>query len=199
MNVYYHLFCGDYPDATKVLRQVYQFAVAQPAHALTVVQYADIVRDSRETTIIKKSDNHWILLNQGKLRTFRVPDKGLFPDMFESTGVTGFNFETNVIYIHTGGSPKVELVLSANPKRHPYLISSSAEINFQKLTPDEVAFSVADLRPITVTLGGLPTKAKLKISVNQASRPAQSDAEGRIRLALPTSAKVVLSDVLSAR
>jgi hypothetical protein len=198
MNIYYHLFCGDYPDATKVLRQVYEFALSQPVHALTAVQYAEMVRDSRGTTIIKQSDNHWILMNHGKLRTFRMTASGVSPDLFACKGVTGFNYGTNVIYIHTDGSPKVELVLSSRPKRHPYLISSSAEISFQKLAPDQIAFTVADLRPITVELGGLPANAKLNVVINQESRSVRSDPQGRLTLVLPAEAKVTIPEVLSA-
>ena len=157
------------------------------------------MRDSRETTIIKKSENHWVLLNEGRLRTFRIAATGLAPDLFECKGVTGFNIGTNVLYIHTDGSPKVELVLSSKPKRHPYLVSSSAEISAQSYSPEMVAFTVADLRPITVVLGGLPPATKLKVAVNQQSRIARSDASGRLTLNLPSEAKVVLSDLLTAR
>jgi len=198
MNIYYHLFCGDYPDATKVLREVYEFALSRPVHSLTAVQYAEMVRDSRATTIIKQSNNHWLLMNQGQLRTFRMAASGVSPDLFACKGVTGFNYGTNVIYIHTDGSPKVELVLSSRPKRHPYLISSSAEISFQKLAPDQIAFTVADLRPITVELGGLPAEAKLNVAVNQESRSVRSDAQGRLTLTLPADAKVIIPEVLSA-
>jgi len=199
MNIYYHLFCGDYPDATKVLREVYEFALSQPVHALTAVQYAEMVRDSRETTIIKRSDKHWVLMNRGKLRTFRIAASGVSPDLFESKGVTGFNSGSNVLYIHTDGSPTVELVLSSRPKRHPYLISSSAEIRFQNLSPTQIGFTVADFRPIRVELGGLPAEANLNVTVNQESRLVRSDAEGRLILALPTEAKVAFPVLLSAR
>ena len=199
MNIYYHLFCGDYPDATKVLKEVYEFALSQPAHALTAAHYAEIVRDSRETTIVRQSDKHWILLNKGKLRTFRIAANGTSPDLFECKGVTGFNSGLNVLYIHTDGSPRVELVVSPRPKRHPYLVSSSAEIRFQKLSPDQVAFSVADLRPITVELGGLPANAELNVAINQKSRPVRSDAEGQLTLALPAQANVTIAALLSAR
>ena len=103
------------------------------------------------------------------------------------------------MYIHTDGSPKVELVLSPRPKRHPYLISSSAEISFQKLSPDRVAFTVADLRPITVELGGLPANAELNVAINKEPRPVRSNAEGHLTLALPADATVTIPTLLSAR
>jgi hypothetical protein len=192
MNIYYHLFCGDYPDATKVLRDVYDFALAQPAHALTAAQYAALVRDSRATTIVQRSDSHWTLLNAGKLRTYRMAARGAWPDLFACQGVTGFNSGSNVLYIHTDGSPKVDLVLSPRPRPHPYLVSSSAEIQFQKLSPDQVAFTVADLRPITVEFGGLPPSAGLTVAINKASRPARSTAEGHLTLVLPADASVTI-------
>jgi len=199
MNIYYHLFCGDYPDATKVVREVYEFALSQPAHALTAAQYAEMVRDSRETTIIKKSDQHWILMNKGKLRTYRIAARGVSPDLYACRGITGFNSGPGVMYVHTDGSPRVELVLSPQPRRHPYLISSSAEICFQKLSADQVVFTAADLRPITVELGGLPASAELNITINKEHQPAQSTAEGHLTLALPADASVSIPALLSAR
>jgi hypothetical protein len=199
MNIYYHLFCGDYPDATKVLQQVYDFALAQPAHALTAAQYAELVRDSRETTIVKRSDNHWTFLNKGKLRTYRIATSGVSPDLFQSKGITGFNLGPDAIYIHTDGSPRVELVLSAQPQRHPYLVSSSAEIKFQRLFPGEMAFTVADLRPVTVDLGGWPADATLEAVINQESRPVRSNAKGRVLLALPQHAVVAIREISSVR
>lgn len=198
MNIYYHFYSGDYPDATKVLREVYEFAMSQPVHALTAAHYAELVRDSRETTIIKQSDKHWILMNKGKLRTFRIAASGVLPDLFKCKGVTGFNYGLNVLYIHTDGSPKVELVLSGRPKRHPYLISSSAAISFQELSPDQVSFVVADLRPITVELGGLPADAIQNVAINQESRSVRSDAAGRLKLALPADAKVTIRELVRA-
>ncbi len=78
-------------------------------------------------------------------------------------------------------------------------MSSSAEIGFQKLSPDQIGFTVADLRPITVELGGLPAKAKLNVTVNQECRTAQSTPEGRLTLALPSKARVSLPALSSAR
>jgi polysaccharide biosynthesis protein PelA len=195
MNIYYHLFCGDYPDATKVLRQVYEYALSQPAHALTAVQYAELVRDSRETTIIQKSDRHWILMNRGYLRTFRMAARGMVPDLVACQGVTGFNEGADVLYIHTDGSPKVDLVLSSKPPRHPYLISSTSEIRFQQLSTNQVEFTATDLRAITVALGGLPENFRLNVTVNQESRTPRSDAEGRLTLALPPDAHVTIPEL----
>jgi hypothetical protein len=59
MNIYYHLFCGDYPDATKVLREVYELRCPN-RFTRSRGQYAQMVGDSRATTIIKRSDNHWL-------------------------------------------------------------------------------------------------------------------------------------------
>jgi polysaccharide biosynthesis protein PelA len=198
MNIYYHVYCGDYPDATQVLRQVHEFALSQPAHALTAVQYAQIVRDSRETTIIKRSESHWILANKGKLRTFRLSTTGLAPDLFKCKGVTGYNQALDVLYVHTDGSPTVELVLAKEPNRHPYLVSSSAEITFRQLSPDKVNFSVSDLRPITVKLGGLPAEATLNVAINEESRAVRTDSKGRLILTLPTDATVNIPAVVSA-
>jgi hypothetical protein len=187
------MYSGDYYDSLNVLSQAYDFALTQKIHAVTAVQFAEIIRDSRRTTVFRKSEDHWVLVNEGKLRTFRLPRTGRVPDLSQSKGVTGFYNGTDVLYVHTDGSPRVEIVLSTGETRHPFLRSSSAERSFEKLTMKEVIFKAVDYRPITVEMEGFAPDSTLNVQVNHASKIMASDASGRITLQLPLRAEVAIS------
>jgi hypothetical protein len=193
INIYYHMYSGDYYDSLNVLSQAYDFALTQKIHAVTAAQFAEIIRDSRRTSVFQKSQDHWVLVNDGNLRTFRLPRTGKVPDLSKSKGVTGFNLGTDVLYVHTDGSPKVEIVLSTGGRRHPFLRSSSTEIKFEKLTMKEISFKAVDYRPITVEMEGFAPDSALKVQVNHASKTITSDALGRITLLLPLRAEVAIS------
>jgi hypothetical protein len=195
VNVYYHAYCGAKPASLRALERIYDWALEQELHAVTAGQYARIVLDRRRTRVFQRGPRHWILLNEGKLRTFRLPDYGWYPDMEKSSGVTGFNRDRdrNVVYLHTDGSRRVDLMLAKGETMHPYLVSSTAEIKFDRFTSDNVDFVVNGYRRAAVVLGGYPPYTGLKVRINQ-GQPTKhrTDDSGRIRLELPAKAEVQL-------
>ncbi len=198
MNLYYHFYSADYHDSFRVLNQAYRFVLSQPCHAVTAAHFARITRDSHFTDIFRQDDRHWLLANLGELRTFRLPQNGLLPDLNQCRGVTGYHTGQNVIYIHTDGSPRVELVLAKDPPRHPFLISSTAEIGFEKLALDGVRFTTTDYRPARVELGGLGANTQWRVDINGEPRASVTDADGRLRLDLPAEARVDCREVVLA-
>jgi hypothetical protein len=94
-------------------------------------------------------------------------------------------------FIQTVRQSRIGPVVSAQTAS--VLISSSAEIGFRNWRR-QIAFTVADLRPITVELGGLPP-GKIERAVNRESRPF--GVPGPSTLALPASG-VTIPEVLSA-
>ena len=79
---------------------------------MTAAAYAASVRDARQTRILRVSDNHWIILNNGDCRTLRLPASAGVPDMTQCLGVSGFNVHQGQLYIHTMGNARTELVLT---------------------------------------------------------------------------------------
>jgi len=190
VNIYFHFYSGDNLASLNALTRLFEWAARQELHALTASEYAGIVRDARATRIVRESATRWILANQGRLRTFRLPKSAGVPDLAASRGVTGWRAVADSVYVHTDGSPRVELSLTTSPATHLRLEASTAEIIFTRLAAREAAFTVRDVRPCQVTLAGLPPRATASISVNGQSSSRQSDADGRLRMELPNEAQV---------
>ncbi len=135
VNIYFHFYSGDNHASLNALTRLFDWAQRQELHSLTAADYARLVRDARATRILRHSDTRWTLLNSGALRTFRLPKTHLLPDLAASRGITGWRLTGEAIYLHTDGSPRVELVLSERPTPHLNLEASTAEIQFAKLAP----------------------------------------------------------------
>ncbi|NBV22000.1 MAG: hypothetical protein EBS05_08780 [Proteobacteria bacterium] len=190
VNIYFHFYSGDNLASLNALTRLFDWATRQELHAITAADYARLVRDARSARVIRESDTRWTLVTGGAVRTFRLPKSALVPDLAASRGVTGWRVTGDVIYVHTDGSPRVELALSSSPSAHLRLEQSTAEIQFTRLTAREAAFTVRDVRPCQVTLGGLAARATASLMVNGKPFTAQGDATGNLKLELPAEAKV---------
>jgi len=193
VDVYYHFYSGAMLSSISALHQVYRWCAAQPLHSITAATYARIARDSHLTKIYRVSGAHWRIVNEGHLRTLRLPAKLGYPDIARSVGVTGFNDAGDWRYIHTSGLAETHLVLASEPQPHLRLVSSTAEINFTALAADSANFETRDLRPIRVVLGGAPADHICSIVVNGNEHRIRSDADGRLSIELPNSAVATVS------
>ena len=192
VNIYFHWYSGDNPAALNALLRLFNWAVTQELHSMTAAEFARLVRDARATRVSRVGEDRWLLSNTGTLRTFRLPKSGRVPDIAASRGVTGWRAADDVIYVHTDGSPRVELALATRPTPHLFLVSSTAEIRFSKLAPRSAAFTVRDLRPVKVTLGGLAAKQKVSVNIAGNASTGAADAKGQIHFELPADANVTV-------
>jgi len=187
VNVYYHFYSGAMISSLSALHQVYRWCEAQPMHAITAGMYARIAKDSHFTKIYKLSSNRWRLVNDGHLRTFRIPTKLGYPDLDKSVGVTGFNDKGDWRYVHTSGQKETILSLTKTPPSRLYLVSSSAEIEFSLTDPNKLGFNASDQRKIEVVIGGAEPGEVCNIVANGAERSLTANAKGMLTLTLPKS------------
>lgn len=199
VNVYYHFYSATSLSSLRALEKIHQWCLAQDMHSVTALQYARIVKDAWRTRVYEVGPRHWLLANEGDLRTFRLPGYLGRPDLAQCRGVTGWTEHHDSIYIHTRGQPVTELVLVDEPSgpvtaktARLRLASCTAEIRFSEFDSLKVAFSVRDLRPVTAEFAGLQPKAVCEVTINAAASRATADPAGHLKLSLPPSAEVIL-------
>ncbi|MGI9241075.1 MAG: endo alpha-1,4 polygalactosaminidase, partial [Verrucomicrobiales bacterium] len=195
VNIYYHFYSASRLGALKALREVYDWAVAQPLHDMTAAEFARVTRDSRATRIFETGDRRWRVVNEGALRTFRMPSSLGFADITKSAGVTGFKVEGDWVYVHTSGARAVEIVLSDEPAEHPRMTSSTAEIGFDKLTQDVLAFDLHGFRPAQVEFGGMGASSRWQLNHQGAMAEVTADPGGKLSLELPAEGSVNLTRI----
>jgi len=199
VNVYYHFYSATSLSALRALEKIYRWCEEQPLHPVTALQFAQMTKDAYRTRVYELGVRHWLLANEGHLRSYRLPASAGRPIMDQCQGVTGWTEHAGSIYIHTNGQPRVELKLGdarpeppAPAEAHLFLASSTAEIEFQQLAAWKAQFHTRSLRAVTVEFGGLPAGATCAVTINQVASQVSADAKGRLTLSLPPDAVVTL-------
>ena len=199
VNVYYHFYSATSLSSLRALEKIHRWCAEQDLHTVTALQYAHIVKDAWRTKVYEIAPRHWLLANEGDLRTFRLPKYLGRPDLARCKGVSGYIEHQDSVYIHTLGQPVTELLMIDEDKgpvtsdtARLRLASCTAEIQFSEFDPLKAAFSVRDLRPVTAEFAGLQPKAVCEVTINTASSRVSADEHGRVKLSLPASAQVTL-------
>jgi hypothetical protein len=192
VNIYYHWYSGDDAGSLRALTRLYDWAMGKELHAQFASDYVRQVRDAKVTRLFRRSDRHWVLVNGGQSRTFRLPAGGLTPDLHASRGVLGYRTVGDQMYMHTDGAKRVDLVLAEAPRPHLHLVASTGRIEFLRLEARQAKFSVRDFRPCQVILGGLAAGAQVAAVANGEPARWAADAQGQVKLQFPAEATVEL-------
>ncbi len=195
VNVYFHNYCGDKPDGLQSLKTVFDWVSRQELHSVTALQYAKIARDSRFTSLFQQSPRHFVMVNEGELRTFRLKDQGLEPDLRASLGVVGFNRYQGDLYVHTDGRRRIELHLRGpqSSPTVPHLIKSTGEVLWKHFSETGFGLSVRDVRPVTLEVGGLAPQNEISFEINGETQRHAASSDGRVLLELGNEAVVEIS------
>lgn len=191
VNIYYHFYSGERGDALAALKKVEDWAMSQPLHAVNAADYVRAVHDARDCVIRRSGRNHWIVHCDGSIRTFRLPAGGAFPRVGLETGVSGWNDDQGVRYIHTTGAKEVEIELARQPSAGPVLVSSTGEVIFHRLDEEGLDMEAKDLRPVEVTLR-MPDSVEWRVHVD--GKPvAISPKDSLLKLKAPPVSRITVS------
>lgn len=181
------------------LVRTFDGCAGEPLHAMTAADYAASLEDARHTRVLRASDNHWVILNRGACRTLRLPASAGVPDMMRCLGVAGFNVHQGMLYIHTMGGARTELVLTREkPAQHLHLAESSAPVEFMELSSRHAIFKVRDLRPVEMVFGGFEPHGQCAYRENGRPYTATADEHGIVRLDIVCRATVSLQSLAPA-
>ncbi len=194
VNVYYHFYSAERPDAFAALREIYDWCRTQDLHGMTALEFARVTRDSRDTRLVKTAPRRWVALNEGRLRTFRLPAGAGVPDLAASEGVTGWRRERGVIYVHTNGEPRVVIETTDEESRHARLVTASAEVRVEELTPSSLKLRTLS-RPATLEIAGFEPGTTIEVGGLENTETHETDAEGRLRLEAPASTSLTLRPI----
>ena len=191
VNVYYHFYSAERLDAFAALNKIYDWCRGQELHAVTGLDFARLTRDSWQTKIVRTGERRWVAVNDGLLRTFRLPANLGTPDLFASKGVTGYHQDGDNLYVHTDGRPRVTLELSDSPSVLPHLETSTAEVRIERLATDAMDLRVLS-RPAAIVVGGFAPESRIEVTMRDQSETLETDANGRLQLETPAAVSLTL-------
>lgn len=101
MGIYYHTYSASKPASLKALRDVYAWALSQPAHPVFTSEYVRKVNDFYDGALARR-DGRWLWRASGALRTLRLPAALGRPEMARSHNLAGWAPGSDGTYVHLG-------------------------------------------------------------------------------------------------
>lgn len=173
------------------LEGVLDWCAAQPLQAISLADHARLVRDAAQTRFFCQGPGHWIIVNAGHARTFRLPAAAGLPDMERSIGIAGYTHRDADLYVHTLGRRRTELRLTPQGSQgHLRLTASSGQVRYLEAGQQRALLQVADLRPVELTFAGILPGAMCQIYTTAQPQFILADGMGEITVTVPAQTTV---------
>jgi len=186
-NIYAHFYSAERHVRLETLaRIVERWAEAEPTIPLFVSQYAAAAHESRAARVLRTEEG-WQLRGWGACRTARLEAPGQYVDFARSRGVVAANRLEGRLFVTLSG-PDADLILRDTPGNQPHVEESDHWLEDVRLSPSGVAFTSRAWRTRGIVLAGFPPSTDLQARAGSEVLALRSDAEGRVRLALPPEA-----------
>jgi hypothetical protein len=169
VDIYYHFYSGERGDAFSALLKVYNWAVNEPLHSITALDYVRSVKDAREAKISKTNERTWSINCQGSLQELRIPKDLGYPVVGNNSNILGWNDEGPWRYIHTNGGKLITLQLKDKPDAQASIAASTEPLTVIKQSPNEISLSVKARRNGKLTLNLTGGEKAWKIVVRSKS------------------------------
>jgi hypothetical protein len=153
INIYYHTYSASKRAGIRALHKVYNWALAQPVHAVHASEFIRKVLDFNRMVIARAGDA-WLIRGGGDLRTLRLPAALGVPDMARSRDVAGHAPAAEGNYVHLAGDV-VLLRLGESGTAAPFLVSANARLTSWQWRADRIDFSLKGHQPLELTLANV--------------------------------------------
>lgn len=185
INIYYHFYSATKPASLLALREVYNAAIASDGLPLYLSEFAELVANYYQASLVKDLDGRWRVSNAGALRTLRIPQSLGYPHGKQIAGYADVN---NDRYLHLS-SQNLAFRLTGQRRNEPEL--HSANVRLQKWQPtadgkvelhlsgyQDIELSIHSAENCSIALGdGSRHKARSKANVVTFSLPVRDTGD----------------------
>lgn len=149
LNIYLHFYEVTQKGGVKALKELYDWALAQPVMNIYASEYFSKVIDFRQLLLFKKEDG-WLFQTQDELREIRIPKSQGYPDLGRSRNVIGYNSHNGDNYLHLGPGGESLVYFTKDKPTLPYLIEANARITRFEREKDkkDIHFSLKGHQPL---------------------------------------------------
>ena len=154
VNVYYHFYSGTKIASMRALKSVYDWSMNQDIYPLFGSEYSIKVPDFQNAGVARYLDGAWKLSGLGNIRSIRLLDNLIWPDLDKSQGIVGARALHDGNYMHTNGADQIVLYTRNSPPSQVYLVSSNGQVLQWDDSGNGLSFRVAGTVPVSVELAG---------------------------------------------
>ncbi|HRK16938.1 MAG TPA: hypothetical protein PK490_21835 [Prosthecobacter sp.] len=181
-------------------RRLLDWCSTRPLHPVSLSAYARLARDAEHSRVFLAGPDHWILVNAGHARTFRMPASAGVPDLERCVGITGYIQHGGQIYIHTLGRQRTELRMIQSPAAQRLrLASSSGAVRWLEAGSRRAQWLVSHSRPVEMTFAGLAPGSFCQLQTDGRGEYLVADARGCVTFTAPPRATLHLQAVSDRR
>lgn len=125
MNIYHHTYAVERKAGLLAVQKVYEWALDQNLCWVTAADYARMAESFIKARMGKTKGGDWWIEGYGQCRTVRFDDEKRYPDVDNSTNVTGFSRRGDTLYISLGEGDRAVIRLSGDRPETPYVHAST--------------------------------------------------------------------------
>ena len=180
IDVYYQFYTMEHQVAIDALKEAYAWALSQEIAPVFASDYIKTLSGFISTKIEKISPNHWVIAENGDLKTMRFDDNKSYVDMARSKGVLGFVHYQGSLYVHLDNGKRSEIVLTGARPSRPYIVKANGKAQSLSVGGGRVEFKLRLMGRVQFVLGGMVKNKKYTVDVGGRKFEATSDKEGNL-------------------
>lgn len=151
VGVYFNTYLASKPEGLASLKKVLNWTMSQSLHPVFMSDYVRKARDFNQVVVAKRIDNRWEVRGLDNLKELRLPQDMGYPDLSNSSNISGFNDEQGMRYLHAVGN-QVGFSLVDTEQQLPYLISANATVTRFERTPSGFKLQLSGQVPLSFSL-----------------------------------------------
>lgn len=124
VDIYFHTYLMTKQEGLKSLKKVFDWAMKQDLHAITMSEYVRKAQDFNQIVVAKTGDV-WLVRGLDHLQQLRVPQTMGYPSL--TNNIVGFNDYQQMRYVHAVGK-EARLMFTPQLPSFPYLVDANASI-----------------------------------------------------------------------
>ena len=154
LSIYYHFYAGTKKASLRSLEEIYDWSIKQDIMPVYASYYAKKVPHFRKAGLARYLDGSWKLSRLGEIKSVRILDQNVWPELSQSRGLVGARVLHDGTYIHTNGASEVVFRTTQKKPKAIHLVAANGQVENWRSSEQGVAFRVVGHVPVKLELSG---------------------------------------------
>ncbi len=154
LSIYYHFYAGTKRASLRSLEEIYEWSTKQDILPVHASYYAKKVPEFRKVGVARYINGSWKLSALGSIRSIRILDEGIWPDLSMSSGLAGSRRLHDGMYLHTDGSKQVVFQTAKKAPNGVHLVSANGHVELWRKSDQGVELRIRGQVPVKLELSG---------------------------------------------
>jgi len=154
LSIYYHFYAGTKRASLRSLEEIYDWSRTQDILPVFASYYAKKVPHFRTAGVARYLDGSWKLSALGPIRSVRILDNSVWPELTTSRGLVGARQLHDGIYLHTNGAKQAVFKTTSKKPEGVHIISANGHVEHWRQSDRGVELRINGQVPVKLELSG---------------------------------------------